>query len=167
MTRLLALQFGGWPPSDRQQAAAGAGTGGQGLGGAIWALDGLLEPVAVRFRFHFEGERPTNRVDRELFRLSWGISSARAFLIVSPKEACLVVHPPSGVTGSVSVPSPDALQLSRVLLHRSLPPAVAVAVPAVGVRPGVVPLFPPARPGGVPPAAAAVRGRRPNGARRR
>jgi len=73
MTRLLALQFGGWPPSGPQRVATGASTGRQALGnsggGVIWALDGLLEPVAVRFRFHFEGERPTNRVDRELFVL--------------------------------------------------------------------------------------------------
>lgn len=34
-------------------------------GGAVWALDVLLEPVAMRFRFHFEEERPTNRTDRE------------------------------------------------------------------------------------------------------
>jgi len=60
----------------------------------------------------------------------------------------------------------DALPLSYrpMLWRRLLPPAVAVAV--VGVRPGVVPLFPPARPRGVPPAAAAVRGRRPGGTRR-
>ena len=50
----------------------GAGSGGGGWwrgDGAVWALDGLLEPVAVRFRFHFEGERQTNRVDSELVGL--------------------------------------------------------------------------------------------------
>lgn len=36
-----------------------------GGGGAVWALDVLLEPVVMRFRFHFEEERPTNRTDRE------------------------------------------------------------------------------------------------------
>lgn len=39
-------------------------SGGKG-GGTVWALDGLLEPIAVRFRFHFEEDRATNRVDRE------------------------------------------------------------------------------------------------------
>ncbi|CAM9294772.1 unnamed protein product, partial [Sphacelaria rigidula] len=34
----------------------------------VWALDCLLEPVATRFRFHFEEERPTNRTDSEF----WG-----------------------------------------------------------------------------------------------
>lgn len=87
MTRLVALQFGGWPPSGsarglgagadadadtdamKEQAVSdrsGVAAAGRS-GGAIWALDGLLEPVAVRFRFHFEEERPTNRVDREFF----------------------------------------------------------------------------------------------------
>lgn len=41
------------------------GTPAVWAGEAVWALDGLLEPVAVRFRFHFEEERPTNRTDRE------------------------------------------------------------------------------------------------------
>lgn len=87
MTRLIALQFSGWPrqcdpsPADNASAekqavsggsgaptatvAAAAGAGAGATCGSIWALDGLLEPVALRFRFHFEEERPTNRVDRE------------------------------------------------------------------------------------------------------
>ncbi|CAM9964501.1 unnamed protein product, partial [Hapterophycus canaliculatus] len=51
-TRLIALQFGGLSPSDQTPPSA------------VWALDCLMEPVAVRFRFHFEEDRPTNRVDR-------------------------------------------------------------------------------------------------------
>lgn len=29
-----------------------------------WSLDALIEPVRQRFRFHFDGERPTNRNDK-------------------------------------------------------------------------------------------------------
>lgn len=87
--RLLHLQFGGsqregpheetnengrslTPPSEesadrRASTAGGVDDTNSSLfsGGAVWALDGLLEPVAVRFRFHFEEDRPTNRVDSE------------------------------------------------------------------------------------------------------
>lgn len=93
MARLVELQFGGWPPSEPAGFGAGVGAGAgadatkketvggrpRGLatagrgGGAIWALDGLLEPVAVRFRFHFEEERPTNRTDREFIFLVAGV----------------------------------------------------------------------------------------------
>lgn len=76
MGRLIALQFNGWPQqsnpppavdanAERQAAGARGGAAAGRGGGSIWALDGLLEPVAVRFRFHFEEERPTNRLDRE------------------------------------------------------------------------------------------------------
>lgn len=100
MAQLVALQFSGCsPPSDdpaqcfggdaRKQAAGGraAAAAAARSGGAIWALDGLLEPVAVRFCFHFEEERPTNRVDREFsfrplsrlsFFLLWVGRSSRA-----------------------------------------------------------------------------------------
>ncbi|CAN0560977.1 unnamed protein product, partial [Ectocarpus sp. 12 AP-2014] len=46
---------------------------------SVWALDGLLEPVAVRFRFHFEGERPTNRVDRPEWFLSFLLRALEAY----------------------------------------------------------------------------------------
>lgn len=88
MRRFIALQFSGWPQqsdpppavdANAEKQAVGSGgaasvaaaVGAGRSGGAIWALDGLLEPVAVRFRFHFEEERPTNRVDRK-FAFLWG-----------------------------------------------------------------------------------------------
>ena len=49
-------------------AAAGeesreAGEAGE-AGGSLWALDALAAPVLVRFRFHFETRRETNRRDK-------------------------------------------------------------------------------------------------------
>lgn len=55
----------GFSGSGGGSGGGGGGERGVGFGRAVWALDGILEPVAVRFRFHFEEERATNRVDRE------------------------------------------------------------------------------------------------------
>lgn len=52
---------GGAELGQREESAPTA----MGAGRTVWAIDCLLEPVAVRFRFHFEEDRPTNRVDRE------------------------------------------------------------------------------------------------------
>eukprot|EP00752_Nemacystus_decipiens_P007232 g6473.t1 len=88
MKRLVALQFGA-SAGDGAGTGGGAG-GGSGAdtakraaagtsGGAIWALDGLLEPVAVRFRFHFEEDRPTNRMDRPEWFLSFLLRALEAY----------------------------------------------------------------------------------------
>ncbi|CAM9192731.1 unnamed protein product [Scytosiphon promiscuus] len=80
--RLIALQFGRRLPLDGTSggAAVAAGrTGGGAEAGAVWALDCLLEPVAVRFRFHFEGDRPTNRVDRPEWFLSFLLRALDAY----------------------------------------------------------------------------------------
>lgn len=41
-----------------------------------WSLDALLEPVRQRFRFHFDGERPTNRNDKP----EWVYAHVRSLL---------------------------------------------------------------------------------------
>lgn len=33
-------------------------------GSGLFALQALVRPVALRFRYHFEGERQTNRLDK-------------------------------------------------------------------------------------------------------
>ncbi|CAN0191739.1 unnamed protein product, partial [Ectocarpus fasciculatus] len=86
-TRLIVLQFGGSPRPNPPSSvggsvvrrASGASSGAAGNGDSVWALDGLLEPVAVRFRFHFEGERPTNRVDRPEWFLSFLLRALEAY----------------------------------------------------------------------------------------
>lgn len=84
MERLFHLQFGcqrhsrsalpdGKGRDDAESFGTGGGAGGgaggalgaQERAGAVWALDGLFEPVAVRFQYHFEEDKPTNRIDRE------------------------------------------------------------------------------------------------------
>lgn len=77
----VGKQDGGHGGSEGTAGRQGFGRGGTGFvvagGGmaSVWAIDGLLEPIAVRFRFHFEEDRPTNRADREWWE--WTIASAR------------------------------------------------------------------------------------------
>ncbi|CAM9174230.1 unnamed protein product [Ectocarpus sp. 6 AP-2014] len=99
-TRLIVLQFGGSPRPNPPspvggsvvRRASGGSGGAAGNGNSVWALDSLLEPVAVRFRFHFEGERPTNRVDRPEWFLSFLLRALEAY---RPLLLLLALPPPA------------------------------------------------------------------------
>lgn len=112
-------------------------------GGAVWALDCLLEPVATRFRFHFEEERPTNRIDSE-FR---GTLQRTRVYVPCRKFACSSLLSPFGVLlGRFNMPIVSLFCRARV------PPWCLLAV-----RARMVLVVPPARPGSV---STIARGRR-------
>ncbi|CAM9385858.1 unnamed protein product, partial [Phaeothamnion confervicola] len=88
---LLRLQLGTPPPQLQAAAATAAATAPAaaaiasaavpdgGSVASVWALDQFLEPVAVRFRFHFGGGRPTDRDDRPEWPLSFLLRALRAY----------------------------------------------------------------------------------------
>lgn len=42
---------------------SGNSSGGK-EGWNIWGMEIMLKPVVKRFKFHFEGKRPTNKIDK-------------------------------------------------------------------------------------------------------
>lgn len=53
----------------------------------LYPLQVLVQPIAARFKFHFEGTRPTNRLDKVIFSVTWFI----------PELSILVVYDTAGM----------------------------------------------------------------------
>ena len=66
VVRLLELQK---PDLDGAGGASGPGTKGS-LPPVLFPLEVLVQPLAMRFRYHFDGDKPTNRIDRPEYFLS-------------------------------------------------------------------------------------------------
>lgn len=66
MVRLLGLQM---PELDGTSYASGPGDKVK-LPPVLFPLEVLVQPLEMRFRYHFEGDKPTNRIDRPEYFLS-------------------------------------------------------------------------------------------------
>ena len=124
IAELLLLQHCAEGGAGDVATAAGGEAGGARPPGAdskrLWALEPLLDPVLVRFRYHFEGRRETNRRDKP----EWVYSHCTMLLRLHAGEGPSQQHP--CVTSRVMRgPPPHVAMATRCRVSHTTRPADA------------------------------------------